>query len=494
MVTNQQVKKLRKEISMGINQEVASIKSGMSVKTARKYIHLKKLPSEIKCEHTWNTRKDPFDNDWEWIQDQLETNSGLEAKTIFQELQRTSPGRYQDGQLRTLQRRLKKWRHLTGPNQEVFFPQKHHPGELCSSDYTSMNKLNITIQGEPFKHLLYHFTLTYSNWETGTICFSESIASLNEGIQNALFELGGVPIKHRTDRLTAAVHRVGHPEKFTRSYQALLNYYGLKGEATQPGSPNENGDIESRNKYLKRAISQALILRGSNNFNDRAEYKIFLQKIFTQLNAGRLSNLKEEFKILRPLPLRKLDSLQEIFVTVGKSSTIHALHNTYSVPSRLIGAKIKVKVFAEKLVLKYANQTTEIIPRLQGERKYFIQYRHIIDWLIRKPGAFKNYRYREALYPTSYFRMAYDELLEKIPATAHKEYLKILHLASQETEAEINGILKKIFKQEIPISFCQIKGMLNDDSLSLQETEIQITDVNLTTYDELFEQLEICHG
>ncbi len=494
MVTNQQVKKLMKETSMGIKQEVASMKSGMSVKTARKYIHLKKLPSDIKQEHTWSTRKDPFSDDWEWIQDQLEINSGLEAKTIFQELQRKYPGKYQDNQLRTLQRRLKSWHHLKGPNKEAFFPQKHIPGELCSSDFTSMNKLGIMIQGEPFKHLFYHFTLTYSNWETGTICFSESIASLSEGIQNALFELGGVPKKHRTDRLTAAVHKVGHPEKFTNSYKALLNHYGLKGETTQPSSPNENGDIESRNKYFKKAIGQALILRGSNNFNDRSEYEIFLRKILTQLNSGRLNHLKEEFKLLKALPLRRLDSLQEFLVTVGKSSTIHILHNTYSVPSRLIGAKVKVKVYAEKLILKYAKETTEIIPRLQGEYKYFIQYRHIIDWLIRKPGAFENYRYRDALYPTTYFRMAYDELLERMPATAHKEYLKVLHLASKETESKVNEILKSMFNQEKPILFSTIKESFNDDSFSFKETEVQIADVNLTAYDELFDKQEVCNG
>ncbi len=494
MVTNQQVRKLMKEISMGMTQEVASMKSGMSIKTGRKYIHIKKLPSDMKMDHNWNTRKDPFSDDWEWIQELLEINPGLESKTIFDELQKKYPGKYQDGQLRTLQRRIKSWRHLKGPDKEIFFPQKHNPGELCSSDFTSMNKLGIAIQGEHFKHLIYHFTLTYSNWETGSICFSESISSLSEGFQNALFELGGVPIKHRTDRLTAAIHKVGHPEKFINSYKALLNHYRIRGEATQPASPNENGDIESRHRYFKKAVEQSLILRGSSNFNNRNEYELFLKKIFAQLNAGRLEHLKEELTLLKPLPLRKLDSLQELFITVGKSSTIHVLHNTYSVPSRLIGAKVKVKVYAEKLVLKYAQETTEIIPRLQGEYKYFIQYRHIIDWLIRKPGAFQNYRYRDALYPTTYFRMAYDELLETMPATAHKEYLKILHLASQETETKVNEILQCLFNQATPVLFNTIKELLNDNSFSFQETEVQIANVNLMTYDELLDQKEVCNG
>ena len=88
----------------------------------------------------------------------------------------------------------------------MFFAQTHEPGRLAESDFTHMSELGVTIAGEAFDHLVYHFVLTYSNWEAGTVCFSESFASLREGLHNALWELGGVPRRHRTDRLTAAVN------------------------------------------------------------------------------------------------------------------------------------------------------------------------------------------------------------------------------------------------------------------------------------------------
>jgi len=167
------------------NFGIAAIKAGMDEKTARKYRKLEKLPSELQKQHTWRTRQDPFEDVWHEVKSMLEINPGLEAKTLFEDLQRRSPGRFSDGQLRTLQRRIKIWRASEGPPKEVFFTQVHTPGQLSQSDFTSMNKLGITIGGQPFDHLVYHFVLTYSNWETGTICFSESFESLSEGLQNA---------------------------------------------------------------------------------------------------------------------------------------------------------------------------------------------------------------------------------------------------------------------------------------------------------------------
>ena len=265
----------------------AAAKADMDEKTARKYRSLGKLPHEVRVEHFWRTREDPFDDFWAGVEEKLRINPGLEAKTLFEDLQRRYPGRFGDGQLRTLQRRVKIWRALQGPPREVFFPQVHKPGELCQSDFTSMNSLGVTIQRQPFEHLLYHFVLTYSNWETGTICFSESFESLSEGLQNALWELGGVPEWHRTDRLSAAVQKPDHPEEFTQRYRALLDHYGLQGHKTQAESPNENGDVEQRHYRFKKAVEQSLMLRGSCDFASRQDYAVFLDKLFVQLNAGR---------------------------------------------------------------------------------------------------------------------------------------------------------------------------------------------------------------
>jgi len=261
MVTDQQVRRLFKLMQTEITQAVAADKTGMDEKTARKYLKTGMLPSELKKERTWQTRTDPFEDIWDEVRDNLAANPGFEAKTLFDDLQHRFPGKFSDGQLRTLQRRVKRWRSLEGPSQEIFFPQLHHPGELAQSDYTHMGKLGITIANHPFDHLLYHFVLTYSNWETGSVCFSESFESLSEGLQAALWELGGVPHIHQTDRLTAAVQKDLHPDEFTQRYQALLNHYDLTGRKTQAASPNENCDVEQRNYRLKRAVKQALLLR-----------------------------------------------------------------------------------------------------------------------------------------------------------------------------------------------------------------------------------------
>jgi len=200
---------------------LAAAKAGMDEKTARKYRRSGQLPSEIQTPHTWRTRSDPFGEVWDEVVRLLEVNPGLQAKTLFEHLQRRYPGRYQDGQLRTLQRRVKVWRATEGPPREVFFPQVHHPGALSQSDFTWLNDLGVTIGGVPFDHLVYHFVLTYSNWETARICFSESFESLSEGLQQALWELGGVPRIHQTDRLSAAIQDVRHREIFTPPYRAL---------------------------------------------------------------------------------------------------------------------------------------------------------------------------------------------------------------------------------------------------------------------------------
>jgi len=495
MVSDRQVRRLMELLGKGISLASAAAKADIDEKTARKYRALGKLPHEVRVEHVWRTREDPFFDFWQGVEEKLEINPGLEAKTLFEELQRLYPGRFADGQLRTLQRRVKIWRSLKGPPKEVFFAQVHKPGKLCESDFTSMSSLGVRIQGQPFDHLLYHFVLPYSNWETGTICFSESFESLSEGLQNALWELGGVPEQHRTDRLSAAVQKPEHKEAFTRRYKALLDHYGLKGNRTQAQSPNENGDIEQRHYRFKKALEQSLMLRGSCDFSSRQEYAGFLRKLYAQLNRGRVDRFKEEVKVLRRLPPRRLDSCKRFRVRVGPSSTIRVNHNVYSVDSRLIGERIEVRLYMEHLEVWYAQQRIETIPRLRGEGKHYIQYRHIIDWLVRKPGAFENYRYRQDLYPTHRFRMAYDWLNRRRFSRAAKEYLGILYLAARENEAAVDHALQTLIEQDQPITIKSVEAIISSEEEIPPPTQITIADVDLGAYDALLRNKEMqpCH-
>ena len=467
----------------------AADKAGMDEKTARKYRRLGKLPSELKKPRSWRTRKDPFTDIWHEIQQKLEINPGLEAKTLFSYLQRQYRGKFSDGQLRTFQRRVKTWRATEGPPKEVFFPQVHRPGELSQSDFTHMNKLGVRVEGQPFHHLIYHFVLTYSNWETGMICFSESFESLSEGLQAALWELGGVPKAHQTDRLSTAVHRTDNPEKFTRRYKALLKHYKLEGRRIQPASPHENGDIEQRHFRFKKALDQELMLRGSRNFPDLGEYQLFLKKLFSELNAGRKDRLLEEKAVLRYLPNRKLDACKKLQVGVSKHSTIRVNHNVYSVDSRLIRESVDVRLYANHLEIWYGQKRVDTIPRLRGSKKHRIQYRHVIDWLVRKPGAFENYRYREDLFPTIRFRMAYDFLRRRhTQGQANKEYLHILYLAAKESEIAVGETLRLLFEREQVICAETVTEIVRADQQPENITDVIVLPVELLSYDELLDR------
>ena len=185
----------------------AAMLTNMDRKTARKYLDEGKLPSETKQERSYRTRPDPFDEDWSWVEEQLALEPRLEAKTLFEELGRLHPGRYQEGQLRTLQRRVRKWRAAHGPEREVFFPQDHRPGELSQMDFTHATELEVTIGGEDFAHLLCNFVLVFSNWQWVTVCLSESYLALKHGFQDAVMRLGHVPLRNQTDNSTSATNQ-----------------------------------------------------------------------------------------------------------------------------------------------------------------------------------------------------------------------------------------------------------------------------------------------
>ena len=475
------------------NQEVAASKAGMDPKTARKYLALNLLPSELKEERHWRTREDPFGDVWEQVRQQIEESPGLEAKTLFEWLQREYPGRFVDGQIRTLQRRIKVWRATEGPTQEVYFGQRHEPGRLGASDFTHMTSLGITVSGQTLEHLVYHFVLTYSNWETGTICYSESFESLSEGWQNAVWELGAVPREHRTDSLSSAVNNMNNLEEFNRRYEGLMKYYGVKPQHTNPASPHENGDAEQSHHRFKRAVEQALMLRGSRDFADMAEYAQFLKDVFAQRNAGRRQRLAEELAVMWELPARRMESARRERVKVDSGSLIHVERNAYSVNSRLIGEKVEARVYLDHVEVWYGQKKVEDLPRLRGRSKHRVDYRHIIEWLVRKPGAFENYRYKEDLFPTSRFRMAYDALRETAPACAVKEYLKILKLAAEEGEVVVGEALRELLegKTETELTAAAISELLRKLDAITPVTVVEVAVPDLAGFDALCTEMVV---
>lgn len=485
MVTDTQVRLLMKHVETEENLSLAAAKAGMCEQTARKYRRSGKLPSESQAPHTWRTHEDAFEAVWEEVAALLKVNAGLQAKTLFADLQRRYPGRFADGQLRTLQRRVKVWRAQEGPHREVFFAQEHHPGVLCQSDFTHMDDLRVTLAGHPFDHMVFHFVLTYSNWETGSVCFSETFESLSAGLQGALFQLGGVPKTHQSDRLSAAVCNLQSPAAFTDRYRSLLRHYGLEGRMIQAAKANENGDVEQSHNRFKQAVDQALMLRGSRDFSSRASYTEFLGNLFKQLNAGRQERFAEEVAVLRALPHRRLDSVKKLCCRVGQGSTISVEHNVYSVPSRLIGERVEVCLYADHIEVWYAQRHLETMERLRGRKKHHINYRHIIDWLVRKPGAFANYRYHGDLFPTSRFRMALDALQQRDPRRGHKTYLKILELAAKESETRVDDALRVLIDSGRVIDFDTVEAMVGKAGALPPPHAVHIPCVKLSTYDTM---------
>ena len=485
MVTDNQVKRLFALMEKQQTVQKAASMSGMDEKTARKYLRNRMLPSDTRKKHDWQTRTNPFEAIWSEVITYLELNPGLEGKFLFEHFQRTYPKQFQDGQLRTFQRKIKHWKATQGPPKQVFFAQKHYPGELCQSDFTDMSSLAITINRRTLAHLVYHFVLTYSNWEAVQVCYSESFESLSSGLQYAIWKLGGVPRAHRTDRLSAAVYSDFTAATFTKRYQNLLDHYGIAGQKTSPRSPQQNGDIEQRHYRFKRAVDQSLMLRGSRDFNSMRDYTQWLDRLIEQLNFGRLDALKHEREVLGSLPAKRIDAFKRLRLRVGPHSTIRVAHNTYSVDSRLIGEHIDVHLHSDHLQIWYGQKQIDRLPRLRGEDGHRIAYRHVIDSLVRKPAAFENFRYRQDLFPTHRFRLTYDYLRNQLAGKADKAYLQILHLAARQNESAVDQALHMLLEGQQPIDV-DIVGKIVDKKVALaQPTEVRISGVELSSYDQL---------
>ena len=485
MKSDHEVRLMRNERHKGKTQEQAAARAGMSVRTARKYERLAQLPSQLKKPRS-RTRPNPFEQDWPWVRAQLERDPALQVKTLFDELCLRFPDRYQPLQLRTLQRHVALWRAHSGPAREVIFEQVHLPGRLGQSDFTHMDDLGITIAAQPFPHLLYHFVLTYSNVEAVHLCFSESFEALAEGLESCLWQLGGVPEHHRTDNLSAAVVRIerGGERHYTERYQALMNHYHMQPSTNTPGEAHENGDVEQSHFRFKDALDQALRLHGSRDFADRAAYLRFVAGLVRLRNQTRQEKWGEERERLAPLPSVPLDPAQELRVSVSRFSTIRLLRNTYSVPSRLIGHTLTARIRAETIELYLGATRLETLPRLRGQHQQSIDYRHLMGSLVRKPGAFAQYRYRDELFPSLLFRQSYDALCRTHAQRADGHYLRLLQLAATQSEPEVETALALLLEAGTPPSYEVVRSLVLPSERPLVP-QLSSGVVDLSLYDQL---------
>lgn len=490
--TDAQVRLIMRERRKGRTQQQAAAKANTnSRKTVAKYERAGKLPSELKQPRSYRTRQDPFETDWPEMEQMLTAAPELEARALFDWLCRQKPGKYQEGQLRTFQRRVSAWRAL---NQEqlAVLEQIHYPGEVLQTDGTWLTELGITIQGEAFKHILIHCVLPYSNWEWGVIAQSESQLALQRGLQSTLFRLGYVPRYHQTDNSSATTYQVrpgpNGERDYTPGYLALLDHFSLEPRTTRVGCPEQNGDIEASNGGLKRALVQHLLLRGSRDFESLAAYEQFIEMVFEQRNQGRQQRLNEELAVMKPLTAPPLGAYQEVRVKVSRAGIIRVQNNAYSVPTSLIGRQVTVRLYEWQLEVYFGQKQIETMPRLVGQKKHLINYRHLIGTLLRKPGGFRNYRYRDALFPALVFRQAWEQLGQwYAPRKADLIYLRLLRLATRHLECEVATTLTLLLAGSTRWDDTDVEQLLQPQP-SVAIPLLSPPAVDLQQYDQLLQE------
>jgi hypothetical protein len=491
MLTDTQVRVLRRKLMEGKRQEGAAAAAGMSVRSARHW-QTGPYPSKAHKPHGWRTRRDPFAE----VFDReigpllaLDDRRLLEARTLLGELERRHPGGFSTRHLRTLQRRRRQWRALHGPEQEVYFPQEHPPGREAAFDFTSCNDLAVTIGGEPFAHLLFELTLSYSGWRWQMVAASESFEATAAGVQGALWELGGVSEVLRSDNLSAATHDLqrSRGRALNRRYRDLLEHYGLRSSLIQVGEAHENGVVEQAHRRTKSILAQALLLRGSGNFSNVAEYQQWLRTVVEREHNSQLGErLAEERRQLRPLPAAPIPAYTTLAARVRRWSTITVQGHIYSLPSRLIGERVTVRIYAEQLEVYYREQLVERLPRLHHKGQVHIDYHHIIRTLVRTPGAFARYRWREELFPGMVFRRAYDALHSRLGERASAEYVRILSLAANHGAATVEQVLGPLLDRGERFDAEQVQGLIEPARPELPVVTIPRPDLRL--YDALLSE------
>jgi hypothetical protein len=470
---------------------IAAAKASMSPATAYRFERDHRLPSSIDKVRT-RRRPDPladfFDAE---VVPMLKAAPGLRAVAIFEEMQRRHP-HLPSGARRTLERRIRSWRAKHGADQEVIFRQIHEAGRMGLSDFTDMADLSVTIAGERLDHRLYHFRLVYSGFEHAHVILGgESYVALAEGLQNALWALGGAPREHRSDSLSAAFRNLTREARddLTRRYDALCAHYGMDPTRNNRGVAHENGAIESSHGHLKKAVKDALLMRGLNEFADLTSYRRFIDEIVSRKNAHNTKRIEAERQVLQLLPGQRTRDYEETIVTVTSSGGFTLRKVFYTVPSRLIGHRLRVRLYDDRLDLFIGGTALMTLTRGRvpgnGKHAHVVDYRHVIHALRRKPMALLNLVYREQLFPRDAYRRTFDRLLEKLPEkSACRLMVDLLALAHDRgCEAELASMLADdLAANQLP-DMAALRERFAPDPAALPEVVVHLAP--LSSYEEL---------
>jgi hypothetical protein len=470
---------------------IAAAKAGFS--TASAYLLEKELQLRpVEKPPRERRRPDPLLAIWDGeIVPMLKAAPGLRSVAIFEEMDRRYPQIYL-GTRRTMERRIRAWRAEHGPEQEVIFRQTHQPGRMGLSDFTDMADLAITIAGQPLDHRLYHFRLVYSGFEHAHVILGgESYVALAEGLQNALWALGGAPSEHRSDSLSAAFRNLDEDARkdLTTRYDALCAHYGMAPTRNNTGVAHENGSIESAHGHLKKIVEDAVLMRGSRDFCDLADYRRFIDALGGRHNAKFGPRIDIERAALQELPGRRTVDFEEVLVTVTSSSGFVLRKVFYTTPSRLIGHRLRVRLYDDRLEVFLGSTLQMSMPRgrahANGAHDHVVDYRHIIHSLRRKPMALMGLVYRDKLFPRQAYRRAFEALIDALPArVACRVTVELLALAHDRAcEGELAERLTQDLDAGVLPDMQILRAVFIPDTQALPN--VVVTYTPLSAYDEL---------
>lgn len=423
----------------GYKQTTSAAKAGISERSGRR---IETEPSrKVSPQRNYQTRKDPLNGAFEqFMIPLLIKEPSLQPTTLLDELMEVRPNEFDLSCLRTVQRRVKHWLATEGPEKEVMFLQRHEAGAQGISDYTHLKKVEITIRGEPLKHILYHYRLVFSGWTyVKVVLGGESFESLSTGLQNAFWRCGGVPKEHRTDSLSAAFKNHSQEQMLTDRYTNLSRYYGFTATKNNTGVAHENGAIEASHGHLKRRIEQKLKLRESHDFISLEEYQSFIDSIVNKINRNCKTRFEQERLTLQALPSRRTNDFSEQYVRVSSSSTVAIKRVLYTLPSRLIGERLLVHLFDDHLDFYLGHTQLLSLHREYAfgrSRERCVNYKHVIHSLAKKPNAFKNSQLREDLIPDGDFRLIWTILTTELTTDSACHYMVELLLIATNYDCE----------------------------------------------------------
>jgi len=445
MIGVSQYRKLMKEYSQSGKISSSACKAGVDRGTAAKYVKGSPGPEEPRERRHWRTHADAFAQVWPAIESRLELEPRLQAKSLWEALLEEHPGEFDAGQRRTFERRVAEWKQRHGEEPELFFAQEHRQGERLQIDWVDARELGITVEGQPFAHKLVHVVLPYSNWQWARACLSESYLSLKVGLQSALFELGGCPRICQSDQSSTATHQLRRGSRkrdYNARYLSLLAHYRMQPALISVGEPHENGDVEVAHGHLLRALEQALMLRGNRDFPSVQAYESLLEEVLRKRNANRQKRLEQELAVLGALPSIRLPEYEEEEVQVSRESVVRVGKQGYSLPSRWAGQRLRARISETRIAFYQAEMLVTEVERCRGSSGVYINWRHVIGQLARKPGAWVRWRHREAMFPNMKWRKFYDHLCKRYSSgRAEREYLGVLLLALEEGLERIEGVL-----------------------------------------------------